>query len=122
MRDAVGLMDQLVPLASGPITLESARALLGIADPRLLDSLLDDVLSGRAAEALEELGRVYSAGAELRQVVRGLMEGCRDRLVAAGSAHDNASARPPSAVLHAPPHLRGAGLPHAEPRFPGPAP
>jgi len=77
MRDAVGLLDQLVPLATGPITLEGARSLLGIADPRLLDSLLDDVLVGRAAEALEELNRVYSAGAELRQVVRGLMEGCQ---------------------------------------------
>src|SRR6267142_2830505 len=40
MRDAVGLLDQLVPLAAGPISLESARSLLGIADPRLLDSLL----------------------------------------------------------------------------------
>src|SRR2546429_9851018 len=40
MRDAVGLLDQLVPLASGPISLESARSLLGIADPRVLDALL----------------------------------------------------------------------------------
>src|SRR6202162_1172398 len=79
MRDAVGLVDQLVPLASGPISLESARALLGIADPRLVVSLLGEVVAGRAAEALEELNRVYAAGAELRQVVRGLMEGCRDR-------------------------------------------
>src|SRR5450759_3925892 len=30
MRDAVGLLDQLVPLASGPISLESARSLLGL--------------------------------------------------------------------------------------------
>src|SRR5207245_111632 len=29
MRDAVGLLDQLVPLASGPISLEGARSLLG---------------------------------------------------------------------------------------------
>src|ERR1700682_4328413 len=66
MRDAVGLLDQLVPLASGPISLESARALLGIADPRLLESLLDDVLAGRAAEALAEVNRVYAAGAGVR--------------------------------------------------------
>src|SRR6202011_1822647 len=72
MRDAVGLLDQLVPLAAGPISLEGARSLLGIADPRLLDELLDHVLEGRAAEALAELNRIYSAGAELRQVVRGL--------------------------------------------------
>src|SRR5437762_14296425 len=76
MRDAVGLLDQLVPLAEGPISLEAARSLLGIADPRLLDGLLADVLAGRAAEALDELNRIYAVGAELRQVVRGLMAGC----------------------------------------------
>src|SRR5213594_973457 len=109
MRDAVGLLDQLVPLASGPISLESARSLLGIADPRLLDSLLDDVLAGRAEQALAELNRVYAEGAELRQVVRGLMEGCRDRLVAALTKHDQATARRLSGVLD----VRR----HAEPRF-----
>jgi DNA polymerase-3 subunit gamma/tau len=141
MRDAVGLLDQLVPLAryvrggtppldaAGPaepdpgapplgrISLESARSLLGIADPRLLDSLLDDVLGGRAAEALDELNRVYSAGAELRQVVRGLMEGCRDRLVSALSRRDHATARRLSNVLDALLHLDGEVRRHAEPRF-----
>ena len=117
MRDAVGLMDQLVPLAVGPITLEGARSLLGIADPRLLDVLLDDVLSGRASEALAELNRMYSAGAELRQVVRGLMEGCRDRLVAALTNRDQAGARRLSDVLDALLHLDGEVRRHAEPRF-----
>ncbi|HEY4889064.1 MAG TPA: DNA polymerase III subunit gamma/tau [Candidatus Dormibacteraeota bacterium] len=139
MRDAVGLLDQLVPLAmsqtggtppreaSGkqssldapplPISLESARSLLGIADPRLLDSLLDDVLTGRAAEALAEVNRVYAAGAELRQVVRGLMEGCRDRLVAALTKRDQPTARRLSTVLDALLHLDGEVRRHAEPRF-----
>jgi DNA polymerase-3 subunit gamma/tau len=117
MRDAVGLLDQLVPLASGPISLDSARSLLGIADPRLLDSLLDDVLAGRAAEALAELNRVYAAGAELRQVVRGLMEGCRDRLVAALTKRDHVTARRLSSVLDALLHLDGEVRRHAEPRF-----
>jgi DNA polymerase-3 subunit gamma/tau len=117
MRDAVGLLDQLVPLADGPISLEAARSLLGIADPRLLDSLHDDVLVGRAAEALEELNRVYAGGAELRQVVRGLMEGARDRLVAAVSAGDQATARRLSSVLDALLHLDGEVRRHAEPRF-----
>ncbi len=117
MRDAVGLLDQLVPLASGPISLEAARSLLGIADPRLLDSLLDDVLVGRAAEALAELNRVYAAGAELRQVVRGLMEGCRDRLVAALTKRDHVTARRLSNVLDALLHLDGEVRRHAEPRF-----
>jgi DNA polymerase-3 subunit gamma/tau len=117
MRDAVGLMDQLVPLASGPISLESARALLGIADPRTLEGLLDHVLAGEASEALAELNGVYAAGAELRQVVRGLMEGCRDRLLAALDKHDQSSARRLSAVLDALLHLDGEVRRHAEPRF-----
>jgi DNA polymerase-3 subunit gamma/tau len=117
MRDAVGLLDQLVPLASGPISLESARSLLGIADPRLLDSLLDHVLVGQAAEALSELDRVYSGGAELRQVVRGLMEGCRDRLVAALTKRDHGTARRLSSVMDALLHLDGEVRRHAEPRF-----
>jgi len=117
MRDAVGLLDQLVPLATGPISLDGARSLLGIADPRLLDSLLDNVLAGQAAEALAELNRVYAAGAELRQVVRGMMEGCRDRLVAALSRHDNVTARRLSGVLDALLHLDGEVRRHAEPRF-----
>jgi DNA polymerase-3 subunit gamma/tau len=117
MRDAVGLLDQLVPLASGPISLDSARSLLGIADPQLLDSLLDRVLAGDAAEALAELNRVYSAGAELRQVVRGLMEGCRDRLLAALTKRDQVTARRLSGVLDALLHLDGEVRRHAEPRF-----
>ncbi len=141
MRDAVGLLDQLVPLAEvlaggtpprgaagaaepdpgapplGPISLEGARSLLGIADPRLLDSLLDHVLEGRAGEALAELNRIYAAGAELRQVVRGLMEGCRDRLVAALTRSDVATARRLSAVLDSLLHLDGEVRRHAEPRF-----
>src|SRR5438094_121961 len=117
MRDAVGLLDQLGPLASGPISPDSARSLLGIADPRLLDGLLDDVLAGRAGQALAELNRVYAEGAELRQVVRGLMEGCRDRLVAALTKHDQATARRLSGVLDALLHLDGEVRRHAEPRF-----
>ncbi len=118
MRDAVGLLDQLVPLAAGkPISLEAARSLLGIADPRLLAGLLDDVLAGRAAEALEELGRVYAGGAELRQVVRGLMEGSRDRLISSVSKGDQAGARRLSSVLDALLHLDGEVRRHAEPRF-----
>jgi DNA polymerase-3 subunit gamma/tau len=117
MRDAVGLLDQLVPLATGPITLEGARSLLGIADPRVLDALLDHVLSGGAAEALAELDRLYAEGAELRQVVRGLMEGCRDRLVAALTKRDQATARRLSVVLDALLRLDGEVRRHAEPRF-----
>ena len=117
MRDAIGLLDQLVPLASGAINIDQARSLLGIADPRFLDGLLDHVLAGRASEAIAELSTVYAAGAELRQVVRGLMEGTRDRLLAALTRRDQATARQLSGVLDALLHLDGEVRRHAEPRF-----
>jgi len=45
------------------------------------------------------------------------MEGCRDRLVAALSRHDQATAKRLSAVLDALLHLDGEVRRHAEPRF-----
>jgi DNA polymerase-3 subunit gamma/tau len=117
MRDAIGLLDQLVPLAEGPITLEGARELLGIADPAALTALFDLVLTGRPMEALETLSSVYEAGGELRQVVRGLMERCRDLLVRAIEDRDLASRDRLSSILEALLHLDGEVRRHAEPRF-----
>ena len=117
MRDAVGLLDQLVPLTDGRIELATARDLLGITDPGQLDGLVDLVLAGRAGEALEALGRIYEGGGELRQVVRGLMERCRDRLVRAIEERDAVTRERLSAVLDALLHLDGEVRRHAEPRF-----
>jgi DNA polymerase III subunit gamma/tau len=117
MRDAVGLLDQLVPLTEGRIELATARELLGITDPGQLDALVDLVLAGRAGEALEALSRIYEGGGELRQVVRGLMERCRDRLVRAIEERDPVTRERLSAVLDALLHLDGEVRRHAEPRF-----
>jgi DNA polymerase-3 subunit gamma/tau len=117
MRDALGLLDQLVPLADGEITLEMARDLLGIADPAQVDTLLDRVLEGRAGDALSTLGGIYEGGGELRQVVRGLMERCRDRLVLAIEERDGAGRDRLSMVLDSLLHLDGEVRRHAEPRF-----
>jgi DNA polymerase-3 subunit gamma/tau len=117
MRDAIGLLDQLVPLAAGPITLAQARELLGIADPALMDGLFERVLAGRPSEALAALARIYEGGGELRQVVRGLMERCRDRLVAAIEQRDTALRARLSTALDALLHLDGEVRRHAEPRF-----
>jgi DNA polymerase III gamma/tau subunit len=117
MRDAVGLLDQLVPLTAGRIDLATARDLLGIADPGQLDALVDLVLAGRAGDALGALGRMYEGGGELRQVVRGLMERCRDRLVRAIDERDAVTRERLSAVLDALLHLDGEVRRHAEPRF-----
>jgi DNA polymerase-3 subunit gamma/tau len=117
LRDAVGLLDQLVPLASGPISLESARELLGIADPARVEELVGLILSGQGREALAAVDRLYEAGAELRQVVRAIMERVRDLLLAAIDARDEAERARLSAALDALLHLDGEIRRHAEPRF-----
>jgi DNA polymerase-3 subunit gamma/tau len=117
MRDAVGLLDQVVPLAGAAVTVTAARELLGIADPAQVDALFDAVLNGRPTEALDRLAAVYEAGGELRQVVRGIMERCRDQLVDAIERRDPARRARLSAALDALLHLDGEVRRHAEPRF-----
>ncbi|MBO0682711.1 MAG: DNA polymerase III subunit gamma/tau, partial [Candidatus Dormibacteraeota bacterium] len=117
MRDAIGLLDQLVPLADGPVSLAAARDMLGVADPASLEALLDQVLGGRPGAALDTLAAVYEGGGELRQVVRGLMERCRDLLVAAVERRDGAARARLSATLDGLLHLDGEVRRHAEPRF-----
>jgi DNA polymerase-3 subunit gamma/tau len=117
MRDAVGLLDQLVPLAGSSVTVAGARELLGIADPAQVDALFDAVLGGRPTEALDRLSAIYEGGGELRQVVRGVMERCRDQLVEAIERRDAQRRDRLSAALDALLHLDGEVRRHAEPRF-----
>jgi len=83
MRDAIGYLDQLAPLTGGSIDVAEARSLLGIADPLAVASLFDAVIEGRAHDALHGLNGLYEGGADLRPMVRALMERCRDLLVRA---------------------------------------
>ncbi|MBJ7604405.1 MAG: DNA polymerase III subunit gamma/tau [Candidatus Dormibacteraeota bacterium] len=117
MRDAIGLLDQLVPLAGETITGTAARDLLGLADPRQVERIFDLVLAGRASEALTELARVYEAGGELRQLVRGLMERCRDLLLLAIERREEGRRAWLSSALDSLLHLDGEVRRHGEPRF-----
>jgi DNA polymerase-3 subunit gamma/tau len=117
MRDAIGYLDQLAPLTGGSIDVAEARSLLGIADPLAVASLFDAVLEGRAHDALHSLNGLYEGGADLRPLVRALMERCRDLLVKAIDGRDAAARGRLSAALDALLHLDGEVRRHAEPRF-----
>jgi DNA polymerase III subunit gamma/tau len=117
MRDAIGYLDQLAPLTSGSIDLAEARSLLGIADPLAVASLFDAVMEGRAHDALHGLNGLYEGGADLRPLVRALMERCRDLLIRAIDGRDVAARTRLSAALDALLHLDGEVRRHAEPRF-----
>jgi len=117
MRDAIGYLDQLAPLTSGKIDLAEARSLLGIADPLAVASLFDAVREGRAHDALHGLNGLYEGGADLRPLVRALMERCRDLLVRAIDGQDAGARTRLSGALDALLHLDGEVRRHAEPRF-----
>jgi DNA polymerase-3 subunit gamma/tau len=117
LRDAIGYLDQLVPLSAGTVTLEEARSILGIADPLAVAQLFASVLSGDAHSALHSLSALYEGGVELRPLVRALMERCRDALVEAISSRDAAARARLSSMLDGLLKLDGEVRRHAEPRF-----
>ncbi len=117
MRDAIGLLDQLIPAAGGTITAPLVRDLLGVADPVRLEALVAALNSGDASAVLRILEELYESGAELRLIVRGVMETVRGRLVAALEAGDQPARRRLSAVLRELLVLDGEVRRHAEPRF-----
>ena len=83
-RDGLSLLDQAITLidrAANPssggqteVTEEQVRAMLGIADRTQLFELYDAVMAGRAAEALEQLRRMYEAGADPIVVLQDLLD------------------------------------------------
>ncbi|MDQ6691150.1 MAG: DNA polymerase III subunit gamma/tau [Candidatus Dormibacteraeota bacterium] len=117
MRDAIGYLDQLAPLSTGLIDLAEARGLLGIADPLAVAQLFDAVMDGRAHDALHSLNALYEGGVEMRPLVRGLMERCRDLLITAIDGRDAPGRARLSAALDSLLHLDGEVRRHAEPRF-----
>ncbi len=82
VRDAQSLLDQAIAHAAseGPsksdskITAESVRAMLGLADRGRILDLFEHVLSGKIAEALNELKELYDRGADPLAVIQDLLE------------------------------------------------
>src|SRR2546430_301960 len=97
--------------------LAAAREVLGVADPATLRGLLDQVLGGHFFEVLAVFSTIYEGGGELRQVVWGLMERCRDLLVAAIEGRDAAGRDRLSGVLDVLLYLDSEIRRDAEPRF-----
>ena len=75
VRDALSLLDQAMAHDEGDtITAESVRAMLGLVDrSRVLDRF-EKVLSGRVAEALNDLTELYDRGADPLAVMQDLLE------------------------------------------------
>ncbi len=73
-RDGLSLLDQAIALSHGEIDAAQVRDMLGLADRTQLIDLYDDVLKGKAAEALARLQGMHQAGADPAIVLQDMLE------------------------------------------------
>ena len=67
MRDAIGMLEQVAVFAGSPVTLDSARRVLGLVRGDALRSFIDALSQRDASRALQMLEDVAQEGADLRQ-------------------------------------------------------
>lgn len=75
-RDGLSILDQAIALASGAVTAEQVRDMLGLADRARIFELFDQVMKGAAAEALDVLRRMYDEGADPVVIIQDMLDVC----------------------------------------------
>ncbi|MEO6888664.1 MAG: DNA polymerase III subunit gamma/tau [Ktedonobacteraceae bacterium] len=68
MRDALSLLDQAIAYSGTDIALAQVQAMLGVADPRAIHTLIAHIAAGDSSAGLHLLNDLAEAGADLRQV------------------------------------------------------
>jgi DNA polymerase-3 subunit gamma/tau len=71
-RDALSLLDQAIAHASGPVSGEEVRQMLGLADRAMVIDLFEDVMRGDIAAALGRLKDLHDVGADPAVVLEDL--------------------------------------------------
>ncbi len=81
MRDAVSLLDQLVSVDAGRVTVDDVARVLGIPDIDVFFSLTDAVASSDTSATLSALEAAMAAGFDARDLIEGLLEHLRNLLL-----------------------------------------
>ena len=68
MRDALSLLDQAIAYAGDEISLAQVQAMLGVADPRAIQKLIEHVAHLASPAGLHLIHELSEAGADLRQI------------------------------------------------------
>jgi DNA polymerase III subunit gamma/tau len=74
VRDGLSLLDQAIALGDGRLTETGVRDMLGIADRTLVFDLLETVLRGDAAGALQQVRTLHDGGADPIMVLQDLLD------------------------------------------------
>ena len=82
MRDALGLLDQVLSFTEGDITGEAVQELLGIIPRDLYFELTQAILDQNGADALRLVARLVEEGGDIGEFTDGLLEHLRHLLVA----------------------------------------
>ena len=83
LRDAESVLDQLTAFCQGRVTREDVLAVLGLMEEEAAEQVTEAVIAGDAAACLALADRVITAGRDIRQILRGLVEYFRDLLIVA---------------------------------------
>lgn len=74
VRDGLSLLDQAIAHADGAIDEERVRSMLGLADRTRTFGLLESVLQGAIAPALDELQAQYKDGADPASIIEDMLD------------------------------------------------
>ncbi|GEO82000.1 hypothetical protein ROR02_21310 [Pararhodospirillum oryzae] len=74
VRDGLSLLDQAIAHAGGPVSEARVADMLGLADRARVLDLLEHLMAGRIAPALEGLGQQYALGVDPLVVLQDLLE------------------------------------------------
>jgi DNA polymerase-3 subunit gamma/tau len=74
VRDGLSMLDQAIAQAEGTITAAQVADMLGLADREAVFELLEAVMGGKPAAALEITDRAYERGADLGTLLQDLLE------------------------------------------------
>jgi DNA polymerase III subunit gamma/tau len=74
VRDGLSILDQAIAMGEGEVTVETVRAMLGLADRGRIFDLLNHVFRGDAKGALQSFDSLHHDGAEPGQVLADLAE------------------------------------------------
>lgn len=74
VRDGLSILDRAISVGQSQITADDVQAMLGLTDKAANLDILDHVLKGETAEALDILDRFYTSGADPINVMQDLLD------------------------------------------------